>query len=212
MEHSPAHQTLLQRAGGNVHPRDQIPSRIHNGTYGREGENVDGEMRIVPIASERVEPIHTSPSRLDQYKVTFWRSIREPVILRTRCGCPWHHRKRTKIVGHRGRQHQHHHGRHEQRDRHDADGEQHKCAVNERRYDRHAAVTRHVAPQVHTPPCCGVRGRSPPSNSWGPPRIPKLPRTPLPTSTATARRQWRRRRQGTQASGWRKRWLKTRPQ
>ena len=31
MEHSHAHQTLLQRVGGNVHPRDQFPPEFTMG-------------------------------------------------------------------------------------------------------------------------------------------------------------------------------------
>ena len=143
------------------------------------------------------------------------------------------------------RQHQHHHGRHEQRDGHDTDGEQRASAINESRHDYHAGgngylarrgpdkqagvvtqhdmgtatssptcaivdaahdgITKHVPPQACNLHCCGVRGRSPPSSSGGPSRIPKLPRTSHRTSAASARRQGMQRRQGTRAPRWWKR-------
>ena len=72
VEHNHAYRTLLQRARGNVHPRDQTPSRIHDGTNGRKDEDIDQKMWIVPIAPEQVEPIHTGPSGLDQHETARW--------------------------------------------------------------------------------------------------------------------------------------------
>ena len=137
MEHSPVHRTLLQRAWGNVHPRDQVPSRIHDGADGWQGKDSDGKMRIVPITPERVESIRAWQSGMDQHETALWQSIQKPTDLKKRSRCPWYHRNCAIIVGQRGQQHQHHHGRHAQRDGYDADGKQRKCAVNERVYDCH---------------------------------------------------------------------------
>ena len=84
MEHSQAHRILLQRAGGNVHPRDQIPSQIHDGTDGWKGKDSDGKMWVIPIAPELVESIHTWPSGLDQHETALWRSVQKPFDLRKR--------------------------------------------------------------------------------------------------------------------------------